>query len=74
MFIFIAIDCSEDDKLSLYRSILEQLKPINYVTVRKLIGHLYSIQQQEEKNLMTVENLASIWGPTLMHSEVCAQI
>ncbi|KAK7590403.1 hypothetical protein V9T40_002016 [Parthenolecanium corni] len=64
-----AIDCSEDDKLSLYRSILEQLKPINYVTVRKLIGHLYSIQQQEEKNLMTVENLASIWGPTLMHSE-----
>ncbi|XKL63586.1 hypothetical protein PGB90_005950 [Kerria lacca] len=64
-----AIECSEEDKLSLYRNILEQLKPINYVTVRKLIGHLYAIHLQRQKNLMSVENLAAIWGPTLMHVE-----
>lgn len=56
--------------MSLYRSILEQLEPINYVTVRKLIGHLYYVQLECEKNLMTAENLAAIWGPTLMHGEV----
>lgn len=64
-----AVNCSEEDKLSLYRSKLEQLKPVNYVTVRKLIGHLYFIHQEHEKNLMPVANLAAIWGPTLMHVE-----
>lgn len=67
---FAAIKCSEEDKLLMYRNLLEQLKPVNYVTVRKLIGHLYFIHQQHEKNLMPVENLAAIWGPTLMHVEV----
>lgn len=70
LFVIVAIECSEEDKLSLYRNILEQLKPINYVTVRKLIGHLYAIHLQRQKNLMSVENLAAIWGPTLMHVEV----
>ncbi|XP_050440642.1 arf-GAP with Rho-GAP domain, ANK repeat and PH domain-containing protein 2 [Adelges cooleyi] len=63
------LNCSEDEKIILYRSLLERLSPINYVTVRKLMGHLYYIQQQSDKNLMTVQNLASIWGPTLMHIE-----
>lgn len=67
---YTAIECSEEDKLSLYRSLLEQLEPINYVTVRKLIGHLYFIHDQHEKNLMPVDNLAAIWGPTLMPHEV----
>jgi hypothetical protein len=49
---------------------MEQLPPINYLTTRKLIGHLHFIHEQREKNLMPVENLAAIWGPTLMHIEV----
>jgi len=49
---------------------LEQLPPINYLTTRKLIGHLRFIHEQHDKNLMPVENLAAIWGPTLMHVEV----
>jgi hypothetical protein len=53
-----------------YRRVLEQLPPINYLTTRKLIGHLHFIHEQHEKNLMPVENLAAIWGPTLMHIEV----
>lgn len=64
-------NCSEDEKIILYRTILERLPAINYVTVRKLLSHLYYIQLQSDKNLMTVLNLASIWGPTLMHVDVC---
>ncbi|XP_069692438.1 arf-GAP with Rho-GAP domain, ANK repeat and PH domain-containing protein 1 [Periplaneta americana] len=52
-----------------YRRVLEQLPPINYLTTRKLIGHLHFIHEQHEKNLMPVENLAAIWGPTLLHIE-----
>jgi hypothetical protein len=58
------------DKTVPYRRVLEQLPPINYLTTRKLIGHLHFIHEQHEKNLMPVENLAAIWGPTLMHVEV----
>lgn len=64
-------NCSEDEKVILYRSLLERLDAINFVTVRTLLSHLYYIQLQSDKNLMTVQNLASIWGPTLMHIEVC---
>lgn len=64
-------NCPEDEKVILYRSLLERLPAINYVTVRLLLSHLYYIQLQSDKNLMTVQNLASIWGPTLMHAEVC---
>ncbi|VVC36622.1 Hypothetical protein CINCED_3A004536 [Cinara cedri] len=62
-------NCSENEKVILYRSLLERLPAINYVTVRKLLSHLYYIQLQNDKNLMTVQNLSSIWGPTLMHTE-----
>ncbi|XP_050548624.1 arf-GAP with Rho-GAP domain, ANK repeat and PH domain-containing protein 2 [Daktulosphaira vitifoliae] len=65
----VRLNCEESEKVILYRSLLERLAPINYVTTRKLMGHLYYIQQQSDKNLMTVQNLASIWGPTLMHLE-----
>ncbi|CAG2055121.1 unnamed protein product [Timema podura] len=60
---------SHRDLLVQYRRALEQLPPINFVTARKLIGHLYFIHEQHEKNLMPVDNLAAIWGPTLMHLE-----
>ncbi|XP_054275592.1 arf-GAP with Rho-GAP domain, ANK repeat and PH domain-containing protein 3-like isoform X2 [Macrosteles quadrilineatus] len=63
------LECSEEEKVSLYRSQLEKLPPVNYVTVRRLMGHLYHISLQCERNLMPVENLAAIWGPTLMHVE-----
>lgn len=64
-------NCSDEEKVILYRSLLERLPAINYVTVRKLLSHLYYIQLQSDQNLMTVLNLASIWGPTLMHVDVC---
>ena len=54
----------------MYRNYLDKLPQINYVTLRRLIGHLYFIHGQSEKNRMPVENLAAIWAPTLMHVEV----
>uniref|UniRef100_A0A1B6IHX6 Arf-GAP with Rho-GAP domain, ANK repeat and PH domain-containing protein 2 n=1 Tax=Homalodisca liturata TaxID=320908 RepID=A0A1B6IHX6_9HEMI len=63
------LECNEEEKVSMYRSLLEQLPPVNYVTTRRLMGHLHHIHQQCERNLMPVENLAAIWGPTLMHVE-----
>ncbi|XP_049784428.1 arf-GAP with Rho-GAP domain, ANK repeat and PH domain-containing protein 2 [Schistocerca cancellata] len=57
------------ERTTWYSRVLEKLPPINYVTARKLVGHLYFIHEQCEKNRMPVDNLAAIWGPTLMHVE-----
>lgn len=54
----------------MYRAALDQLPKVAYNTSQKLIGHLHFISTQSTENLMTVENLASIWGPTLLFSEV----
>lgn len=67
-------DCLEEEKVILYQSLLERLPAINFVTVRTLLNHLYYIQLCSDKNLMTVQNLAAVWGPTLMHVEVCLNI
>lgn len=55
----------------MYKAALDQLPSISYKTTKKLLGHLHFISTQSAKNLMSVENLAAIWGPTLMHIEVC---
>lgn len=60
---------SEDEKVSRYRLLLQQLQPINYVTSRKLFGHLHFIHLENKKNLMTARNLAAIWGISLMHQQ-----
>ncbi|KAH1008777.1 uncharacterized protein LOC109539383 isoform X1 [Dendroctonus ponderosae] len=59
----------KDEKIRMFKAALDQLPPVSYKTAKKLLGHLHFISNQSAKNLMTVENLASIWGPTLMHYE-----
>lgn len=54
----------------MYKAALDQLPPISYKTAKKLLGHLYFIASQNKKNLMNIENLAAVWGPSLMHQEV----
>lgn len=61
--------CTVNEKISMFRNILDKLPRINYVTLRRLIGHLSFIHEQAEKNKMPVDNLAAIWAPTLMHVE-----
>ncbi|KAL1130714.1 hypothetical protein AAG570_011955 [Ranatra chinensis] len=64
-----SIKCTRDEKIGMYRHALEKLSSINYVTTRRLIGHLYFIHEQSDKNRMPVDNLAALWGPTIMHVE-----
>ncbi|XP_023014900.2 rhoGAP_ARAP and RA_ARAPs domain-containing protein RhoGAP15B [Leptinotarsa decemlineata] len=59
----------KDERIRMYRAALEQLPQVSYNTARKLLGHLHFISSQSSKNLMTIDNLCSIWGPTLMHFE-----
>ena len=33
---------------------------------RKLLGHLHTVAEQYEKNLMPVINLAPLWGPNML--------
>lgn len=61
--------CTKVEKESMYKSFLDKLPQINYVTLRRLIGHLYFIHCQSDKNKMPEQNLAAIWAPTLMHVE-----
>ena len=60
---------SNDEKIRMYRAAFDQFNLITQNTVRKLIGHLHFISTQNETNFMTIENLASVWGPTLMQSK-----
>lgn len=62
---------SEEEKIGMYIKLLQQLPPITHQTIKKLMSHLHFIQTQASKNQMTVKNLATVWGPTLMHAEVC---
>ncbi|XP_030762777.1 arf-GAP with Rho-GAP domain, ANK repeat and PH domain-containing protein 1 [Sitophilus oryzae] len=57
----------KDEKIRMFKAALDQLPTISYKTSRKLLGHLHFISLQSSKNLMDVDNLAAIWGPTLMH-------
>ena len=45
---------------------LDKLPLISLKTLKRIVCHLNTVQRQCDKNLMTVENLASIWGPTLI--------
>ncbi|KAK6629209.1 hypothetical protein RUM43_003026 [Polyplax serrata] len=55
-----------NSKAEKYKAILKKLPTINYLTARRLLGHLYFIDKQKDKNLMGAENLAAIWGPTIL--------
>ncbi|XP_018335487.1 arf-GAP with Rho-GAP domain, ANK repeat and PH domain-containing protein 1 [Agrilus planipennis] len=57
---------SIDDRVRMYKAVFDQFNPIAYKTIRRLLGHLHFINSQSKKNLMTIDNLAAVWGPTLM--------
>ncbi|XP_044731613.1 uncharacterized protein LOC123294596 [Chrysoperla carnea] len=57
---------SNDEKVGMYKKLLEKLPPITYQTIKKLMSHLHFIQTQHARNQMSVSNLATVWGPTLM--------
>jgi hypothetical protein len=56
----------EDEKIEAYRELLQRMPSVEYQTMKKLLGHLHFIQAQRCVNKMKAENLAMVFGPTLM--------
>ena len=60
---------SHSDKLQAYKELLLRLPSVEYQTLKKLLGHLHFIQTQKDVNKMKAENLALVFGPTLMQPQ-----
>ncbi|XP_015607808.1 uncharacterized protein LOC107273795 isoform X2 [Cephus cinctus] len=59
---------NEESRVSSYRKLLIGLNPVTSATLRRILAHLHCLSQQNSRNLMTVDNVAAVWGPTLMHA------
>lgn len=55
-----------EEKIRMFRALFDSFSSITYKTIRRLLGHLHFISTQSQRNLMTADNLATVWGPTLM--------
>ncbi|KAH3877943.1 N-chimaerin-like isoform X2 [Dreissena polymorpha] len=58
----------QKDKLLLMREGLAILPPAHYQTLKYLINHLIRVTEKKAKNMMSSENLAIVFAPTLMRS------
>ena len=58
----------KEQQLIKYKAALCQLPPVNYATVRALLGHLCDVAAQSAVNKATYINLARVFGPTLMNT------
>ncbi|XP_022910066.1 arf-GAP with Rho-GAP domain, ANK repeat and PH domain-containing protein 2 [Onthophagus taurus] len=61
-----------DERIRMYRAVFDAFPKVFANTIRILLGHLNFIVSQCNKNLMDLENISSVWGMTLMKSEVHA--
>ncbi|KAG7227596.1 hypothetical protein INR49_005411 [Caranx melampygus] len=57
-----------EKKLEAFREALDLLPPSHCETLKYLMAHLKRVTQNEKFNLMNAENLAIIFGPTLMRA------
>lgn len=57
------------EKIVAYKELLMRLPSIEFHTLRKIIGHLNFIHSQKTRNKMGVDNLAIVWGPTLLENK-----
>ncbi|XP_008326522.1 N-chimaerin isoform X3 [Cynoglossus semilaevis] len=57
-----------EKKLEAFREALSLLPPSHSETLRYLMGHLKRVTLNEKFNLMNAENLAIVFGPTLLRS------
>ncbi|XP_076647244.1 rhoGAP_ARAP and RA_ARAPs domain-containing protein RhoGAP15B isoform X4 [Halictus rubicundus] len=67
-FIYAHENTNEKEQITVYRTLLSTLSPVPATTLQRILAHLHCLSQQSSRNLMTVENLSAIWGPTLMHA------
>ncbi|XP_020278516.1 uncharacterized protein LOC109852089 [Pseudomyrmex gracilis] len=65
---------NEENRVATYRKLLSTLNSVTSATLRRILAHLHVLSQQNARNLMTVENLSAVWGPTLMDaSDISAE-
>ncbi|XP_008285757.1 rho GTPase-activating protein 15 isoform X2 [Stegastes partitus] len=57
-------------KLSCIYELVRTLPPPNHDTMKLLFGHLHRVIQYGEDNRMTVQNVAIVFGPTLLRPEM----
>ncbi|XP_049583515.1 N-chimaerin [Syngnathus scovelli] len=57
-----------DKKLEAFREALAMLPASHHETLKYLMAHLKRVAQHEKSNLMSAENLAIVFGPTLMRT------
>ncbi|XP_029386128.1 N-chimaerin isoform X4 [Echeneis naucrates] len=57
-----------EKKLEAFREALSLLPPSHSETLKYLMAHLKRVTQNEKFNLMNAENLAIVFGPTLMRA------
>ena len=57
----------EQPKMKEFNRILYKLPATNRDCVKFLIKHLSRVTQMEKQNKMSVDNVAKIFGPTLLH-------
>ncbi|KAJ3120297.1 hypothetical protein HK100_012858 [Physocladia obscura] len=67
-FIEAARQSDERNRLISIHELVNQLNDAHYSTLQALIGHLHNVQQLEAENRMGIQNLAIVWGPTLLDS------
>lgn len=63
-----AANLSDDDKVAATKSIVKQMPNDNYRTLKALIDFLRDVVKHSDRNLMTPNNLAIVFGPNLTWS------
>ncbi|XP_065578613.1 uncharacterized protein LOC136039045 isoform X1 [Artemia franciscana] len=58
----------ENDRLEIYRKLIQRLPEVNAATLKFILGHLYFVNRLSERNQMSAMTLSSLWGPALMAS------
>ncbi|KAG8201103.1 hypothetical protein JTE90_028773 [Oedothorax gibbosus] len=54
------------DKLESLKEALKTLPPAHYQTLKFLMAHLYRVAERQKYNLMTPQNLSTVFCPTLL--------
>ncbi|XP_041357325.1 arf-GAP with Rho-GAP domain, ANK repeat and PH domain-containing protein 1-like isoform X2 [Gigantopelta aegis] len=58
-----------NNKLAWYRYLHDKLPIVNKNTLKKLILHMWKVSQYFQANMMSVENLATCFAPSLMRTD-----
>ncbi|XP_048589328.1 arf-GAP with Rho-GAP domain, ANK repeat and PH domain-containing protein 1 isoform X2 [Nematostella vectensis] len=68
-FIDVSRILDHETKLISMKSVIQQLPKVNYDTLKRIIGHFTKVVAEQQVNLMGIENISVIFGPTLMSND-----